>query len=184
MLRIIGGTCRGRKLQAPDGLETRPTMDRVRVTVFDMLQNEVRDADVLDLYAGSGAMGLEALSRGARSAVLTDNNRAAQQVIRSNIDLMRMSDRAELLRMNDLAALDAVRDRRFDLVFLDPPYRMDLTDVMTALKERKLLRRGAIVIAEYSMHEPRVDELFECVKSRTFAQIHVKFYRLKEDLEQ
>ena len=183
MLRIIGGTCRGRKLLAPEGLDTRPTMDRVRVTIFDILQFDVRGARVLDLYGGSGAMALEALSRGAQSAVIAEIDRNAQRVISANTEALRLSEKTTLLRMSDRQALERLSGRQFDIIFLDPPYRMDLTDVLAALAAGGQIGPRTLVVCEYSQLEPRAGSCFECVKERHFAQTHVRIYRLKEGEE-
>ena len=95
-MRIIAGTARGRKIDAPEGIHTRPTLDRVRENLFNILQNRTRDSRVLDLFAGSGALSLEALSRGAAHAVLVDSDRNASRVQRKNLEQLGMDDRAEV----------------------------------------------------------------------------------------
>lgn len=149
-MRIIAGTARGTVIDAPLGRDTRPTLDRVRENVFNILQQQVRGARVLDLFSGSGAMAFEAVSRGAASAVLVDVDKKAHQVEEANCRKLRMDDRCRLLLMDWQAAVSQLQraDDRFNLVFLDPPYAMhDLCGVMNALKP--LLAEDAIILVEH-----------------------------------
>ena len=136
MPRIIGGTERSRVLVAPEGMDTRPTLDRVRENLFNILQHHVPRASVLDLFAGSGAIGLEAVSRGASSAVLVDNAPAAATAIRMNIAALRYDDRCRFLQMDWQRACQqlAGEGKTFSFIYLDPPYEMvDLQAVLAAL---------------------------------------------------
>lgn len=123
-MRVIAGTHRGATLRAPRGEQTRPTSDRVREALFSMLGSEVVDARVLDLFAGSGALGIEALSRGAATATFVDSSAAAIAAIRRNLESLRLE--GEVVRRQALATLRSapLAAREYDLVFLDPPYRM------------------------------------------------------------
>ncbi len=149
-MRIVGGEWRGRRLFAPEGEGTRPTADRVRESLFNILMAKVRDATVLDLFAGSGAMGLEALSRGAVRAVLVDSDRRAQQAIARNVGLCKADGRAQLIKADWKAALDRMTGP-FDLVFLDPPYAMlsVYSEAAAQLKARGLLNQDAILVMEH-----------------------------------
>lgn len=122
-MRVVAGTYRGRSLRAPRGEQTRPTSDRVREALFSILAS-VEGADVLDLFAGSGALGIEALSRGAARATFVDSAAAAIAAIRHNLEQLGLQ--AEVLRIPALRALSCtpVTERQYDLVFLDPPYRL------------------------------------------------------------
>lgn len=131
-MRVIAGTCRGRPLRAPAGTHTRPTADRVREAIFDVLgsMGPVTDLNVLDLFAGSGAMGIEALSRGAASAVFVDNAPAAVAAVRHNLQTLGLEDRGRVVRAEVLSWLARVPatgegDARADLVLCDPPYDFD-----------------------------------------------------------
>ncbi len=121
-LRVIAGTARGLRLEAPAGLGTRPVTDRVKESVFGTLEPTLRDAQVLDLYAGSGAMAIEALSRGAAAAVLVERDPGAVEVIRRNLRSTQLDRRAEVHRADVRAHLRRRPDRGFDVVFCDPPY--------------------------------------------------------------
>ena len=149
-MRIIAGSARGRTLIAPKGLHTRPTLDHVRESLFNIIQRDVPGAVVLDLFAGSGALGLEALSRGARQAVLVDKARQAMDCIRRNVEMLRAAEQA-LLRQGDwqavLMQLDGIQ---FDLVFLDPPYKLVKYREMAALLvQRNLLNHDALLVIEH-----------------------------------
>ena len=120
-MRVITGTARGMTLKAPKGMDTRPTMDQVKEGIFSAIQFEVEGRRALDLFAGSGQLGIEALSRGAREAVFVDARRDACQVVRENLAKTRLAERAQVVQMDYLSYLGAGRGR-FDLVFLDPPY--------------------------------------------------------------
>ena len=165
-MRIVGGEKRSRLLTAPEGTETRPTADKVREALFNILQSRVYDAHVLDLYAGSGALALEALSRGAADAVLCDQDRKAAAAIRKNIAALAYGDRTCFLQMPDAAALSAVKreGRRFDLIFLDPPYRMDTAPVCERLLDDGLLAPDARIVIEHRKETPpALSERFEVI---------------------
>ena len=153
-MRIISGTARNRRIEAPEGRNTRPTLDRVRENLFNILQTRTPSSVVLDLFAGSGALSLEALSRGASFAVMCDSDRNANRVERKNTETLGFSDRTEILRCDWRAAvrLLAERETKFDLVFLDPPYRMtDLREVFAAIAP--LLAEDALVVVEHEAGE-------------------------------
>lgn len=148
-MRIITGTAKGRRLQTLEGLHTRPTTERVKEAVFSVIQFGIADARVLDLFAGSGQMGLEALSRGARHCVLCDNDRNAQAVLRKNIAACRMEDRAELFAGDFQSCIARAGRGMFDLIFLDPPYGGDILN--TALSDIfgfDILRSSGIIVCE------------------------------------
>lgn len=159
-MRIIGGSARGRTLLAPRGLHTRPTQDAVRESLFNILRREIPGALVLDLFAGTGALALECLSRGAARAVLVDHARPVMNVVRRNVADAGFSKQAECLCCDWRAALSRIRrealvDSAFTLVFLDPPYdRVDLTEVCAALVAGGLLADGALVVAEHRAGAP------------------------------
>ena len=151
-MRIIGGEYRSRTLNAPKGMATRPTLDQTREALFNILQGRVADARFLDLYAGSGAVALEAISRGAEGAVLCDSSRAACACIRDNIRRLGCEAKTRLLEMPDQRAIPLLQREgaQFDLIFLDPPYAMDQTPVLASLKNARLLATGGLVIAEHA----------------------------------
>ena len=122
-MRVIAGQCRGTKLHTPPGNEIRPTADRLREAIFNIIGHSIRDKHVLDLYAGTGAMGIEALSRGAAHAVFIDNNPMALDLIRRNIAKVKMGRRATVIHWDISHSLAFLKKRRApDIIFIDPPY--------------------------------------------------------------
>jgi 16S rRNA (guanine966-N2)-methyltransferase len=153
VLRIIGGAWRSRRFRFPDGATIRPTPDRVRETLFNWLGSSLRGARCLDLYAGSGALGLEALSRGAAEAVFVERERIAAEAIRARLQEWGAQG-AEVLAMDAqrYLALDA---RPFDVVFLDPPFALGAAPgALRALLERGWLAPGARIYVEFAAREP------------------------------
>jgi len=183
MLRIIAGSARGRRLEAPEGRDTRPTLDRVRENLFNMLQGKVRDARTLDLFAGSGALSLEALSRGAAFAVLSDRDREACRVEKKNAEALGFAERVRLLRgpWEQTVRLLRTEPDRYDLIFLDPPYAMtDLRELTEALLPL-LAEDGWIVLEHQARAEVRVSERLETVKERSWGYCGVKIYEQLRD---
>jgi 16S rRNA (guanine966-N2)-methyltransferase len=150
-MRIIAGTHRGQRIAAPKGRDTRPTSDRVRENAFNLI-GPVDDADVLDLFAGSGAMGLEALSRGAASATFVESDREACRVINANLD--KLDFRATVLQQDVLRALASER-RAYELVLCDPPYDYDHARLAPLLA--RLVAGGGLLVYESSGREEAPD---------------------------
>lgn len=177
-MRIIAGEARSRQIRAPEGRDTRPTLDRVRENVFNILQLRVRKARVLDLFAGSGALSLEAVSRGAALAVMVDHDRAAVAAEKANVEALRFGDRTRVLPMDWKRAVALLQSegRQFDLVFLDPPYAMrDMTEVMEALKP--LLGEDAIVVLEHQAGVmPATASGYRMTDSRKYGYVGVSFF--------
>lgn len=186
-MRIIAGEMRSRRLKAPEGMDTRPTLDRVREALFSILQGRVPSAKVLDLYAGSGALALEALSRGAESAVLVDCAPRACQAVQENIRALGCQERARLLRMKDLEALErlAREGAAFDLIFLDPPYRMDPAPVCAVIAEKRLLGKDGVIVVEHSHdREPQIGAPLTLVDRRRYGAAGLSLYRWMEGEEE
>lgn len=148
-IRVIGGEHRGRKLRFPDVKGLRPTADRVRETLFNWLQARVPGAVCLDLFAGSGAIGLEALSRGAGRLVFCEQSAAAAHNLQENIKLLGMQDRAEVQRMDARRLLQRLPGQLFDIVFLDPPFAAGLlTEICQQLEQSGCLAQDAFIYLE------------------------------------
>ncbi len=159
MTRIIAGTAGGRTLRTPPGTGTRPTSDRVREAMFSALdaRGALAGARVLDLYAGSGALGLEALSRGAEDAVFVESDQRAVRTIRENIARLGFDARCEVIAMRVLPAVARTGPHPVDLVLADPPYDVsepDLGDVLDALTDDSWLAPGGLVVVERSSRSP------------------------------
>ena len=171
-MRIISGSRKGHTIQAPSGRGTRPTSDRVRESIFNIL-GPVDDAAVLDLYAGSGAMGLEALSRGAASAVFVERDPDAIRAIERNLDKLRL--RGTVLRQDAIAVL-AGEKRKYDLVFVDPPYEMyaDLEPQLARYLPSVVAEDGVVVVETDARVEP--DLPLEQRASRKYGSVRVTVY--------
>lgn len=180
-MRIIAGAARGRKLRAPRGSATRPTADRVRESVFNILGPVAAGARVLDLFAGAGGLGLEALSRGAAWAVFVDRAPAAARCVRDNLAILAMTDQAEVITSDALRAVRRMRAHgdRFDWVFVDPPYASDLAAAtLTTLGESPVLADGATVIVEHDRRRPLPDASGQLARTdqRAYGDTIVSFY--------
>lgn len=178
-MRIIAGEKRSRKLIAPDGMDTRPTADRAKEALFSILMPRLSGARVLDLYAGSGALALEALSRGAGSAVLADLSPKACKAIAQNIAALDYQQRARLLHCADMAAITQLRREgaAFDLIFLDPPYRMDTSAVCDTLAQTLLAPDGILIVEHARETPPRPGAGLMLMDRREYGVAGISFYR-------
>ena len=147
-MRVIAGTARGVNLKTPEGFQTRPTIDRVKEAMFSILQFDLPGAAVLDLFGGTGQLGIEALSRGAASAVFVDSSVKACSLIRENLRKCKMEDRGLIVCADYLKYLEQCQ-KKFDIVLLDPPYaEVFLENSLKKLTEIDILQSGAIIVAE------------------------------------
>ncbi len=190
MMRIITGKARGVRLSAPKGEHTRPTAERTKEALFSMLQFELDGAQVLDLFAGSGQLGLEALSRGASRAVLCDNDKTAVGIIRQNALKTRLALQCEIRCMDYAALLSELRrsKRSFDFVFLDPPYALGLVPkVLRRLQNDKLLSANARVVCETASEadvfadDSALKDAFEAVKISRYGAACVTVLKLRAE---
>lgn len=183
-MRIIAGDFKGRRLVSPKGSGTRPTSDRVREAVFSILGDRVAGARVLDLYSGTGAMGLEALSRGARHTVFVESDPAAVHCLSRNIELCRCRDRSKVVTVPAIPYLergDVIKD--VDLVFADPPYRSDLgTLTLLAISKHAKPRIGCLIILEHAPDNlpGHVPEPMRLVDARKYGNVGVTFFELEK----
>lgn len=149
MMRVITGLAKGIRLQTPEGETTRPTSERAKEAVFSMIQFEIEGRRVLDLFAGSGQLGIEALSRGAKEATFADSSKAAIQCVRANLKKTGFEANSVVYAGDALSFLRGRPQRKFDLVFLDPPYALGLVPkVLSLLCKGNLLLSGALLLCE------------------------------------
>ncbi len=147
-MRVISGTARGIRLKTPEGLKTRPTSDRVKEAIFSVIQFEVEGSRFLDLFAGSGQMGIEALSRGAVSAVFVDGRREACKLVQDNLKTTKLERNAQVVQSDYLSYLERCR-QTFDIIFLDPPYAEEfLENSLKKISEIDILSSRGIIICE------------------------------------
>lgn len=180
-MRIVSGSARGRKLITPVGMDIRPTTDKVKEALFSILQFELRDRRVLDLFAGTGQLGLEALSRGAAHVTFTDSSPKAVELVKKNAAVTGFADRCTVLRTDAFAFLQRT-DEVFDIVFLDPPYEQGLYKRAMDLLPR-VLAPGAVVVAETRPDEDLPDAVGPLRLYRTYrySAISLSVYRETEE---
>lgn len=179
-MRIIAGEKRGTNILTPKGTDTRPTLDRVRESLFGILQFDIPDARVLDLFGGSGALGLEAVSRGAAHAVINDSSREAARVIEANAKKLGFEERVTLMTGDCILCIKrcAAAGRKFNVVFLDPPYKSGLiVPSMAALAAAGALKPGFVIAAEHASNmTPQTPCGFKLRDTRRYGEAAISFY--------
>ena len=148
-MRIISGKARGTKLYTLEGTATRPTLDRVKESLFNIIQNDIEDSTILDLFSGSGAIGLEFLSRGAKKAVLCDNSKDAIKIIKQNVQKTHFEEKAEVYNMEFTKLIERLQNQKFDIIYIDPPYDTDFIKIsIEKIIEYKLINEKTKIIVE------------------------------------
>lgn len=177
MIRIIAGIYKGRFLKVPDSKVTRPTMDKVRQAIFSAMKDKSLGAVVLDLFAGSGAMGLEALSRGAEQVYLNDKNRSTFVVMRENaLSLCNDKEQVILSCLDYRVFLKRNNDLRFDLVILDPPYRYEINkDIIEYMAKMNMLNEEALIVSEQDYPNKEIEGFV--MKEYRYGEKHVALYK-------
>ncbi len=178
-MRVISGTARRILLDTPEGLDTRPTSDRIKETLFNMLSMDLIDSNFLDLFAGSGQIGIEALSRGAKECIFVDQGVEAIKVINSNLERTKLTEFAKVYKQDVLSSLRAfAKHEPFDIVFMDPPYNKGLERrVLSVLKDLDSITEDTLVIVEAAK-----DTDFSYVPSVGFSIIKVKEYKTNKHI--
>lgn len=182
-MRVITGTARGRKLKEPVGMDTRPTTDRVKEGIFSSIQFEIEGRRVLDLFGGTGQMGIEALSRGAAHCTFVDLRKEAAGTIRENLDLTGFADRAKVIQGDALAFLSRCREP-FDLIFLDPPYGSGLLEKsMEQITAIDIVTENGIIVCENGSNAgwPAVSLPYRLQKEYRYGKIKTALYRRMTD---
>lgn len=179
-MRVIAGSLRGRRLVTLKGLQTRPTADRVREAIFNILPRHWKGYQVLDLFAGTGAMGIEALSRGAARAVFVDHHPLALATLQRNVEALGLVDAATVIRWDARRNLDCLRRLRgvFQVIFMDPPYRSDLIhSSLVYLRASDHLDADTVVVAEQHRDHPLdpADTGWRILDQRTYGKTLVSF---------
>ena len=170
-MRVISGTARGTKLKSIESLSTRPTLDRVKESLFNILQPYIQEANVLDLFAGSGALGIEALSRGAKKCTFCDKSYEAIQMLKQNLERTRQKEKAIVLQQDYKTCLKEQKGK-WDIILLDPPYSLDIAvDAVKRIIELHLLSQEGLIVIETDEKEREELELKE------IAELEVKDVR-------
>ena len=177
-MRVITGSARGRRLGELKGMETRPTTDKVKESIFNCIQFDVEDARVLDLFAGTGQLGIEALSRGAKSALFVDKRADAVKLVRENLALCHLEENAQVICGDSLAAL-GTQSGRFDIIFLDPPYESGLLEqAMEKIAQFDILSPHGIKVAESPQNQtlPELPAPYGLYREYRYGKIKVSIY--------
>lgn len=180
-MRVITGTARNARLETPQGLKTRPTSQMAKEAIFSILQFELEQAKVLDLFAGSGQLGIEALSRGAKSCVFVDTSRDSQQVIRKNLAVTNLSSQSRVAAMQADAFLSGTSDQ-FDIALLDPPYGQNLiASVLQKLAEK--MSENGIIVCECERGEelPEQAGSFTVFKTYRYGKAKIITYKKQQE---
>lgn len=152
-MRVIAGTARSLRLKTPEGLDTRPTTDRIKETLFNMLQPYLGGALFVDLFSGSGGIGIEALSRGAGHAYFVENEKRALSCIQENLQFTHLAERATILKTDVLSALYGIHEKEADIIFMDPPYDCGHEErVLAVLKGLPWVTENSLIVIETSLH--------------------------------
>ena len=174
-MRVIAGKARRILLKTIDGLDTRPTTDRIKETLFNIINTRLADCDFLDLFSGSGSIGIEALSRGAKSAVFVENNKAAVTCIKTNLKNTKLNSAAEILQLDVVASIRTLelQGKVFDVVFMDPPYNQQIEKtVLEVLQNSNIIYCNTMIIVEASLETG-----FEYLENTRFRIIRQKEYK-------
>ncbi|WP_096154751.1 MULTISPECIES: 16S rRNA (guanine(966)-N(2))-methyltransferase RsmD [Bacillus] len=182
-MRVISGVYKGRQLKAVPGMNTRPTTDKVKESIFNMIGPYFEGGIALDLFGGSGGLGIEALSRGIDKVVFVDKDGKAIQTIKKNVEELKLNDSVEIYRNDAIRALNAINKRediRFDLILLDPPYkRHQLELLLETIEEYKLLKQDGIIMAEHS-NEVKLPDIIGSLhisKKETYGTTVISVYK-------
>ena len=183
-MRVISGKARGTKLSSIESLSTRPTLDRVKESLFNIIQNNLRDAVVLDLFAGSGQLGIEALSRGADKAYLCDINRDAVKMIKQNLEKTKLKDKAVVINEDYKKALRTLNtNEKLDIIFIDPPYKEDIAvdSIIEIIHESRLKENGIMIIEtdeiERDLREINKIENIKIIDQRKYGRASLIFIK-------
>ncbi len=187
-MRIIAGISKGRKLVSPKDSSIRPTGDRVKEALFSMIDAHIPGSRVLDLFAGTGSLGLEALSRGAEFATFVENSRKCLEVLNKNIELAGFKAQSEVIHQDALKAAAAFgkNGRVFDIIFVDPPYMENLYEkVLSSIENYGIIRNGGLVVVEHpaAMAINEVKFRFTLVKSKKYGNTAINIYTWGDDHE-
>jgi 16S rRNA (guanine966-N2)-methyltransferase len=178
-LRIIGGEFKGRRLYSVKGFRVRPTKDKHRESIFNMISQNLPDSIVLDLFAGTGALGIEALSRGAKFAVFIECYPDALSTVSKNIHSCQLESKAKIIRWNILKNLNCLKPYLFDLVLMDPPYNKGaVSSALLNLQKSECLKNEAMIVVEHSLDEPIADQIkcFKLYDQRQYGKTLVSFF--------
>lgn len=183
-MRVISGIAKGTKLDTLTTLDTRPTLDRVKEALFNIIQSKIYDAIILDLFSGSGALGIEALSRGAKKAIFCDKSKYAYSIIKKNLTKTKLTDKAVVYNKNFEDCLETLKEK-FDIVFLDPPYDTDFgVKAISKIMKKELIKDNALIIIETDNEEKIINKVVDLdvrvIDIRKYGKAKLVFLKRKE----
>jgi RNA methyltransferase, rsmD family len=180
-MRVTAGTLKNRKIKSREGRETRPTLERIKEAIFSIIGDKVVDAKFLDLYSGTGNIAIEALSRGAKRAVMIEQDKEALRIIIDNIDTLGLTNVSRAYKNDVSRAIEILgrKNEKFDIIFLDPPYKENISiSTIEKVFENNILAEGGIIISEHSIYEKMPEKIGNFVKydERNYNKKIVTFY--------
>ncbi len=182
-MRIISGKARGTKLNTLEGKSTRPTLDRVKESIFNIIQNDIRNSVFLDLFAGSGAIGLEAASRGAKKVILCDKSNEAMQIIKKNIEKTHLNEAVETYLMDFKTLLNTVINEKIDIIYIDPPYESNYAiEAINIILNKNLITKDSLLMIETDRKTHIEEELnkydIKIVDERKYGRAEIIFLKM------
>lgn len=188
-MRVISGKVRGLKLNTPKNEDVRPTTDRVKESLFNMINAYIMDSDILDLFAGTGSLGIECLSRGSNRCVFVDKSKESIDIVKSNIKKARMDEQSTIMNIDFKNAIKTLgnKNERFDVIFMDPPYYKNMfIDALSAIDENNLIKDDGIIVVEHDTKNSFPDNIGKLYKSRDkkYGNTTLTFYKMEECNEQ
>ena len=184
-MRIISGSARGLKLKPPTNMDVRPTTDRVKESLFNIINFQLRDSNILDLFSGTGSLGIECLSRGAKKCIFVDNSRDSVEIIKHNLKISKFESVSEVLTSGAVAAVNKISTGRekFDIIFMDPPYLKDfVTPTLEKISESNILQEDGMIIIEHDYKDEITDRVGNIVKYREkkYGKIMISFFKWED----
>lgn len=185
ILRVISGKARGLKLNTPKSEDVRPTTDRVKESLFNIINPYIMDGDILDLFAGTGSLGIECLSRGANKCVFVDLNRSSIDIVKSNIKKARVEENSEVMNVDFKSAIERVKNNsyKFDIIFMDPPYYKDMfQDALERIDKANILKEDGIIVVEHDTKQEFPENVGNLVKNRNkkYGNTTLTFYSMED----
>lgn len=176
-MRIIAGKHKSRKLETLEGNNTRPMMDVMKESVFNTIGPYFEEIEILDLFGGSGALSLEAISRGAKHSIIIDLSKEAVKVITNNVKSLHEENSVTILNTDYKMALKKLEGKQFDLIFLDPPYRLNIVnELLQYLDEHNMMKEGTIIVCHYVKGNAKIDPNFKLIKNYARGSAEVAIY--------
>ena len=184
-MRVISGKARGLKLDTPKNLDVRPTTDRVKESLFNIINPYIRESNILDLFAGTGSLGIECLSRGAKNCVFVDKSKDSIGIVKSNVKKARVDNESTILNIDfkDAVKRVSVQNQKFDVIFMDPPYYENMfIDCLKSIDELNLLKEDGLIVVEHDTKDLFDDSIGRLYKSREkkYGNTTITFYKLED----